>query len=483
VIGYNLSMGRGNRVGGISRAMGVAITLVCILLGCSVANDASAAAAVFPARATVSEYTLAPGDFSANGIVEGADGNMWSVVNRGQPGVASDEQKPEIVLTRISPSGDLADFPVAGVDYQVGNPVLGPDGDIWFNTNHGLVSIASNGVITKHWSETEAPSSVGVSSSLTNMALGAEGNLWGFGSSELQGERVLSVTPGVQVKSFPLPHKESGPDSIALGPDGNLWFTEYFGNRIGRITPAGVITEFDLPIETGKPKGIAAGPDGNLWFTEASGVASITPNGVIAAYPVVAPRTGDRPWLITGGPDGRVWFTLGRGTLGRITPDGRLSRVALPHPDTYVTGLAPGADDTVWYTTWGDGPCEGGGGSCMIRVPIKSGAVGRIAPGALVAEVGHSAVAGHRRITLPIACSGGDASDLCEGKLRLHRGNITLGLRRVRLSTDTWENSRIRLSRRGVSLLHGRRRLKILATITEGGTSKTAVVYVRHASK
>src|SRR5579862_8306665 len=43
---------------------------------------------------------------------------------------------------------------------------------------------------------------------------------------------------------------------ITLGPDGNLWFTEYAGNRIGRITPSGVVTEFSDGISAG------AGPDG-----------------------------------------------------------------------------------------------------------------------------------------------------------------------------------------------------------------------------
>jgi streptogramin lyase len=37
----------------------------------------------------------------------------------------------------------------------------------------------------------------------------------------------------------------SGPNRIAEGPDGNLWFTEGKSRgRIGRITPTGAITEF-----------------------------------------------------------------------------------------------------------------------------------------------------------------------------------------------------------------------------------------------
>ena len=42
------------------------------------------------------------------------------------------------------------------------------------------------------------------------------------------------------------------PYDIALGPDGNLWFTEFNGgNQIGRITPLGVVTEFAVGITPG----------------------------------------------------------------------------------------------------------------------------------------------------------------------------------------------------------------------------------------
>jgi streptogramin lyase len=35
----------------------------------------------------------------------------------------------------------------------------------------------------------------------------------------------------------------SGPQGIAVGADGNLWFTEFGANQVGRITTAGVVTE------------------------------------------------------------------------------------------------------------------------------------------------------------------------------------------------------------------------------------------------
>jgi hypothetical protein len=68
---------------------------------------------------------------------------------------------------------------------------------------------------------------------------------------------------------FWVPTSNAVPFSIALGPDGNLWFTEVGGNKIGEITPSGAISEFAWH---GNPGGIAS--DGTmLWFTEIGGNA------------------------------------------------------------------------------------------------------------------------------------------------------------------------------------------------------------------
>ena len=64
------------------------------------------------------------------------------------------------------------------------------------------------------------------------------------------------------------------PWGITAGPDGNVWFTEYFGDVIGRITPTGTITELPTPTQFSHPNEICQGPNGKLWFTE-SGVEQI----------------------------------------------------------------------------------------------------------------------------------------------------------------------------------------------------------------
>src|SRR2546427_12523133 len=74
-----------------------------------------------------------------------------------------------------------------------------------------------------------------------------------------------------RITEYPTPTTPSEPTGVTSGPDGNLWFTEYWGNNIARITTEGAVTEYRIPAPGSFPLGIASGPDGNLWFTEAYG--------------------------------------------------------------------------------------------------------------------------------------------------------------------------------------------------------------------
>jgi len=74
---------------------------------------------------------------------------------------------------------------------------------------------------------------------------------------------------------------------IAVGPAGDMWFTDFETPAIGRIATNGTITEFTSGLIAGaKPYSIVAGPDGNMWFSDNSGVAlgKITPDGTITEY-------------------------------------------------------------------------------------------------------------------------------------------------------------------------------------------------------
>ena len=162
----------------------------------------------------------------------------------------------------------------------------------------------------------------------------------------------------------------SGPDGIAAGPDGALWFTNFSNNSIGRITTAGAVTNY-TGTGISEPGGITAGPDGALWFTNFgnNSIGRITTAGAVTNYtgtgisepvrdrgrprrgPVVHQlrqqldradhhRAGRSPTTpapastlpegIAAGPDGALWFTNSGGddSIGRITTSGTVTTYA-----------------------------------------------------------------------------------------------------------------------------------------------------------
>jgi len=195
---------------------------------------------------------------------------------------------------------------------------------------------------------TEAlPASLGRSTFAGALVAGPDGNVWfsarGYGEVR---RAVGKVTPGGGVTEYPAPE---GPDSIASGADGNLWFTEADG--IGRITPAGDITSFKLAAGTGSPRALTAGGDGNIWFVTGNpgGVGRISSSGSVTTFPL---SVGGEPSAITPGPGGDLWFTVPEaGRVGRITFAGEVSDFPLPQgarPNSIVLG----PDGNLWF---GDG--------------------------------------------------------------------------------------------------------------------------------
>ncbi len=223
----------------------------------------------------------------------------------------------------------------------------------------------------------------------------------GIGPAVASGGDVTEYTAGFT--------SSAGISGIALGSDGNMWFTESSADKIGKITTAGDVTEYNLNSLNGlRPKKITAAADGNLWFTEdcgdfdicgdALGLGKITTAGVptlyplseaggiggIASandgslwidltevptpYPVFAARVslasgaltkysdGLTPAKGTGpmvqGSDGAMWFGETDFGLVRTTLAGSSAEFTRPgHGDqTVLEGIASGSDGNIWGT-------------------------------------------------------------------------------------------------------------------------------------
>jgi virginiamycin B lyase len=232
---------------------------------------------------------------------------------------------------------------------------VGPDGTLWFagarnkfGPSEGVIGhIAPDGKATEF--TLPLPPKATEYGYPQSIAAGPDGNLW-FTRPQLQ--KVGRISPGGGITEFVLPSGSDGkPETIVTGPDGNLWFTEGPGDAIGRITPSGEITEFALR-PSRRPAGIVAGPDSSMWFTErgADRIGRITTAGEITEFPL--PKAANqRPNAIAAGPDGNLWFTeSGASRIGRITPAGAIAE--FPVPAINGTGaIAAGPRGEVWFTS------------------------------------------------------------------------------------------------------------------------------------
>lgn len=146
--------------------------------------------------------------------------------------------------------------------------------------------------------------------------------------------------------------------AMTVGPDGNLWMTDYVAGKIARITSQGVITEFAVsPAPTAIPlPGIARGPDGNLWFIAGTQLGRISPQGRVVAA-VAMPSRVHYITGLTAASDGALWVGLSTSKtdpltheIGRVTASGAVTTFALRKPvtPTPTGGLYAGADGNLW---------------------------------------------------------------------------------------------------------------------------------------
>ncbi|TMC35943.1 MAG: hypothetical protein E6J28_11210 [Chloroflexi bacterium] len=243
---------------------------------------------------------------------------------------------------------------------SVGSVALGGDGNIWFvDHNFKTVGRITPAGDVKQWS-----AGLDLIGGAQTIATGPDGNLYvnADGGGDGRPDWILRVTPAGVITRLSAGQRPpgqgvfgTGPESITAGPDGNMWFTEFWTNRVGRLSPSGSLTEFSIPTNDSAPRGIATGPDGNLWFVESTrsrpAIARITPAGVITEFPIAGGDSELYPYDIVSGPDGNIWFTESHG-IARITVKGEISPISLPQGSRPVK-LVVAPDGNLWYADAG----------------------------------------------------------------------------------------------------------------------------------
>ena len=192
---------------------------------------------------------------------------------------------------------------------------------------------------------------------------------------------VGASTASAEITEYPYPEAPFGGASegqIAAGPEGDLWFAGVAGpviwGGVGRFSPPGEwldIAAEEPSMDTNAfvgngTNGIAVGPDGNLWFTAGAGIGRIKPSGTppeaedFFLPSVAAASLGG----ITAGPEHEnLWFTdveaPNTNKIGRINATSHLmTEFTLPAGNELGAGvgglgnddIAVGHEGNLWFT-------------------------------------------------------------------------------------------------------------------------------------
>jgi virginiamycin B lyase len=324
----------------------------------------------------LSEYPAGVGPGAGNGalpqeVTVGADGNIWYTDE--VSGVYTFSPMSLQPVPCPSPSQSPAvGCAVSGDTVAPAGIVAGPDGALWFTQSNGgnprdgrayfpagVGRLTTSGAYTFY----RVPASANSVPGLDAIAVGPNGNLW---FTETAIDRIGEITPrdaSPVIHEFALPAGDrlaagvgspiTSADTIAAGLGNDIWFTEQGSNAIGVMSTSGdVLKKFIVPNANldPTPLGITEGADGTMWFTEngANQVASITAEGKITVHPLPSAAAG--PQSIVYGPDGELWFTENTG-VASIDPRTDKVTVYRAHTaDPSPVGITVGPDCTsIWF--------------------------------------------------------------------------------------------------------------------------------------
>jgi virginiamycin B lyase len=254
-------------------------------------------------------------------------------------------------IGRIDRYGSIRQFRLKTYDSQPEGIAPGPGGALYFAENGYAYAthvgrISTDGRITE-WNDSNAmPKGVAAFSG---------GSVWftdGCGG-------LTVLDPRGKVSQYPLNGIPGETPAIVRAPDGALWFSEDGTARIGRIDASGKLTIYNGLMYQQKyndlPYSVAVGPDGNLWWTATMSnvIWAMNLKGRIV-HRFAIPTAGSQPWGITAGRDGALWFTETAGNkIGRVTTRGTFAEYSLPTANAKPQGIASDARGTIWFVESG----------------------------------------------------------------------------------------------------------------------------------
>ena len=191
---------------------------------------------------------------------------------------------------------------------------------------------------------------------------GPDGHLW-FGNQSGNLGRINPATNTITM--YPIAGPTNIPD-LAVGGDGNIWFTTSTYDKVGRFNPTtGTYDFFDTGVTW--PSRITTAADGTLWVLGSGNrAARVNLNGSIGPSTISFGSAGD----IILGPDDFIWVSFASQELIRINPaDGSIQRFETDDQgDTAVDPrqMVVGPDGHIWFTYSGGAGGRGGVGRYVV---------------------------------------------------------------------------------------------------------------------
>lgn len=271
----------------------------------------------------VADGVFAVSDVGTNNqITVGPDGAIWLTL-QGAKDVA-----------RIGLDGVVTEYDDPGVTAPIGI-TAGPDGNLWVTYTGGVARFAPASPTTM------------VKTALADIVdpraitVGPDGNLWTASADKVLAIPVANPAGATTFASTGV----MGARWITSGSQQNVWVADFGGQRIVRVTTAGVGASFPTG---GGPQGIAGGPNGQVLFSDPG--TNPQTIGRLTASVETTPTPMADPFGVTFGTDGAYWVAqFAANSLGRLTPNGEYSTLALP-AGSGPRQITAGPANTLWVT-------------------------------------------------------------------------------------------------------------------------------------
>ena len=268
-------------------------------------TSANKVSKITPSGVITSYQTAAGAD--PGPIVAGPDGNLWFV------------ESGTFNIAKITTQGAITEYSVGQTNPGLIGIAAGPDGNLWFTeyapAYNNIVRITTDGVMTPFAIPTP-------SAGAYFDTAGSDGNIW---FTEFGAQQVAKIDLSTfQIKEYPYPGNKKPLFNLVTGPDGNLWImvATPFG-AIGKFSTSGsLLAEYAAQFQTSL-LGIQPGPDGALWFAQyyPDGISRLTTSGVLSTVQLSGANVEGN--AVAVGADHKLWIPeVSAGAMGRLSAIG-----------------------------------------------------------------------------------------------------------------------------------------------------------------